>query len=1071
MKRFLPVAILFFMLCTEWVHAQVVLNEVLGSTTSTDSEFIELFNAGGTAVDISGWMIKVYESDSGSQFGTEDTNIEIPANVILPAGSFYLIGNARFESQYQIIPDQSIPDNSIENSSYTIILKDENDIRENSVFVTDGGAGDQANDAGTVITPDLSVGPDGTFLPAGFSRDTDGANTAQILDFSPDPSLASTPKYSNSKRNTDIVTVSTQTDLAEPATNGEFLLSLVDKNAPSGGVLVNYTLSGSATLGTDYLDPNGGSVLIPSGSKAATINLTIQDDNLDDPDETVIVTITSVASGFTIGNEQEGMIILDDDNVSTTLISAIQGSGSSSPLINTTVTVEAIVIGDFQGGSSVGINGFFIQEEDADADGDATTSEGIFVFDRDLNPAVVVNEQDKVLITATVNEFSGNTELNPTSITVISSGNPLPSKTSIDLPLSSPDDYEQYEGMLVTFVDELFITEFFNLDRFGEIRLAEGGRFENFTECNEPNTTNFNNYLTNLDNRSIILDDGRTGEDLFPIRLPDGSDLAPNNTIRGNDKVTDLCGALDFRFGSYRIQPTTNATLTANNPRPSAAPNVGGNIKIASINVLNYFNGDGLGGGFPAPRGATTFSDFERQSLKISKAVCKLDADIIGIQEIENDGFGANGALQTLVDDIAAECGLVYDFVDPGTPQIGTDEIAVGLIYKTTTVSEAGTAAILDTPASLFVGSGTNRAVLAQTFEVTDNTNPDFGEKITLAVNHFKSKGSSCGAGDDATDGSGNCNETRRLAAEALANWLATDPTNSQVVDQMILGDLNAYRNEDPIQLLDDKGFINTITTFTDASDFPCGGDYSFVFDGQWGSLDYALANLNLLPDVTGAASWHVNADESDALDYTTTDNDPSLFAADEFRFSDHDPVVVGLDLNTQQASGICQLTDAINETPIADDTYQAATISSKGTVQMGSNVTFQAEELIVLRAGFSAKSNFTARIAPCTPSAEEEAVVENRTVVTEMITTSDLAIYPNPIGAFGQLNLTLPYDSAVRIELIDISGKLVKTLLNQKVNQGKHQFELDFSNLKASGYYLIKMITEQEITTIKVVK
>lgn len=1071
MKYFLPVLILFS-LCWQ-SHAQVLINETLGSTTGSDSEFIELYNNGVNAVDLSNWSIKIYESDSGSFFGEEDTDILIPMNTTLESDEFYLIANAQFQTSYQVIPDLAIPDNSIENSSYTIILKDENGVRQNSIFVTDGGAGDQANDMGTVITPDLSFGPDGTFLPAGFYRTTDGGGTLGLLDFSPNPSNASTPKYTNSETGNNVVTASVVSSLSEPSGNGSIRLSLLTQAAPVGGVLVNYTLSGTATLGSDYSDTNGGSITIPSGSQTATVNLSVIDDNLNDPDETIILTITSVGSGYSIGAAEATLIILDDESGTgsgnTTLISTIQGSGSSSPLVGATVTVEAIVVGDFQGGSASGINGFFIQEEDMDADGDAATSEGVFVFDRDLSPNVDVQVGDKVRVVAMVNEFSDNTELVPSSITVLSNNNPLPSKSNIDLPLPSVDDYEAFEGMRVQFVDQLFVTEYFNLDRFGEIRLAEGGRFENFTECNEPDEVAFNNYQADLEARSITLDDGRSGQNL-PPRLPDGTILTPNNLIRGNDIVTNLCGVLDFRFGDYRVQPTAPAHLIANNPRPTTTPNVGGNITVASVNVLNYFNGDGMGGGFPTSRGARSFSDFQRQSLKISIAICELEADIIGIQEIENDGFGAKSAIQNLVDDIAAECGLNYGFVDPGTNEVGEDDIAVGLLYNTATIAEVGTAAILESPVDIFIGSGTNRAILAQTFEVIDNNNPDDGEKLTIAVNHFKSKGSACGVGDDETDGSGNCNETRRRASEALANWLATDPTNSQVADQMIIGDLNSYRKEDPIEALEDAGYTNLIPAFAAPSSFPCGGDYSFVFDGRYGSLDYALANQSLFPDVTGAANWHVNVDESDALDYRTVNaNDPSLFEADEFRFSDHDPVIVGLDLNTQTSSSICNISIAVNDDPIANGTYQATTISSKGTVQSGSTVVFQAESSIVLRPGFHAEPNFTARIGNCTNNAND---IEERTdnqLVEAVI--SSLTLSPNPVLNDGVLRVELAYDSAIQIELLDLNAKRIDTLFEGKLDKGVHQLNVQFGQLTSSGYYLIRMTTARENITLKLIK
>ncbi len=172
-------------------------------------------------------------------------------------------------------------------------------------------------------------------------------------------------------------------------------------------------------------------------------------------------------------------------------------------------------------------------------------------------------------------------------------------------------------------------------------------------------------------------------------------------------------------------------------------------------------------------------------------------------------------------------------------------------------------------------------------------------------VNHLKSKGSRCGAGDDdTTTGQGNCNVTRTLAAQALADWLATDPTDSGDPDMLIIGDLNSYAMEDPIVALETAGYTNLVKLFG-------GSDaYGYVFDGQLGYLDHALANSSLNPQVAGVAEWHINADEIPLFDYNDdarTADEASfeeesdvlpLYEPNEFRTSDHDPILIGLNLD-----------------------------------------------------------------------------------------------------------------------------------------------------------------------------
>ena len=162
-------------------------------------------------------------------------------------------------------------------------------------------------------------------------------------------------------------------------------------------------------------------------------------------------------------------------------------------------------------------------------------------------------------------------------------------------------------------------------------------------------------------------------------------------------------------------------------------------------------------------------------------------------------------------------------------------------------------------------------------------------------MNHLKSKGSDCVADGDPNlgDGQGNCNATRRSAAAAIADWLSTDPTSSGDPDFLIIGDLNAYLLEDPLTALRNAGFVNLgeAATGTDA--------YSFVFGGQSGALDHALASPSLEPQVAAVLEWHINADEPPVLDYNLeSGRDPDLFDADTpYRASDHDPLLIGLNL------------------------------------------------------------------------------------------------------------------------------------------------------------------------------
>ncbi|MCF2447034.1 ExeM/NucH family extracellular endonuclease [Dyadobacter sp. CY345] len=591
-------------------------------------------------------------------------------------------------------------------------------------------------------------------------------------------------------------------------------------------------------------------------------------------------------------------------------ISAIQGSGTTAAITGIQ-TIEGIVTRMFSG--ATGLNGFFVQEEDADSDGDATTSEGIFVYNlsTDVAGLVTPSEGDKVNLTGTVQDFVSTTSGVTTSSTQIRSLtnftnlglSTLPAVTTIKFPVANVTDLERYEGMLVDISatsGNLVVTEYFQLGRYGQVVLSATGasnqpgtdaRLDQFTQFNMPSTTGYAAYLAEIAKRKIILDDGSTRQNTDPIIFGrNGNPLSATNTLRGGDEVTNIVGILDERLEGYRIQRATGVNFIPVNERPTTPPSLAAaTLKVASANVLNYFTTlDAGSGDF---RGANNAQEFTRQKAKIIKALIGTDADVIGLMEIQNNGTTPTTALQDLINGLNADPASsgTYAFVntDPSVTgfTLSTDAITVGIIYKTDKVSLVGNAASLTTSAAF---DAVGRRPLAQTFSQNSN-----GELFTVVVNHFKSKGSSSGgAGDaDAVDGQSASNGTRSRQATDLAAWLATRPTGTTDLDYLILGDLNAYAMEDPLRILATSGYTNQLPATS----------YSYVFDGQTGSLDHALASSTLATQITGTAKWHINADEPGVLDYNTefktTGQVTSLYAPDQFRAADHDPVLVGLDL------------------------------------------------------------------------------------------------------------------------------------------------------------------------------
>ena len=747
-----------------------------------------------------------------------------------------------------------------------------------------------------------ALGANGFFL---LGNDT----AAQTYGVSPDAAIDANALQNASAT---FALIETATLTGDAVTGGEAVIdavSLVESAEVEG-------LFGSPALGPDgrFLPAGVGRVADGADTDAAEDFAILSFGN------DAAVNTPTAASGAPDDGGSGGSI---DD--APTLISAVQGSADASPLVGQTVVVEGIVTGDFQTGDADAfrdLGGFFLMEEDGDRDADAATSEGVFVSEGDGASALDVEDGDRVRVLGTVVERFGRTTIDVSEARVEAAGavaDPLTLAVSTALP--GVAGREALEAMLVTVDEPLTFSESFDYEDFQTATLSVDGPVYQYTQQNAPDADGFAAYEAAVADRLVLIDDGTDGRraDFDPILAPDGTPIADPSAFRMGTSVEDLTAIFDYGFGDFRLRLPDGVGFdldAATNPVPDGPVDVGGNYRVASFNVLNYFTtlDDGSTTDIGAdPRGAESAEELARQEAKIVEAITGLDADVVGLVEIENDFAGDGFALQTLVDAINASLGgAFYDFVDPGTEFVGGDAIAVAFIYDTRSTALVGDAAILDADAFLDpLGTGTggdgfNRAALAQSFEEIGS-----GGVFTASVNHFKSKGSLTGAPEDEDqgDGAGRNDETRTQAAEALADWLADDPTGVGDPDTLILGDLNAYARERPITALEGAGYTDLARTFE-------GDDvYSYRFSGQIGTLDYALANEALLGQVTGAETVLWNADTPVVFDYNLDDTftgpnilrptDQGLFDGESpLRASDHDPVVVGLALDADDGVG-----------------------------------------------------------------------------------------------------------------------------------------------------------------------
>lgn len=548
-----------------------------------------------------------------------------------------------------------------------------------------------------------------------------------------------------------------------------------------------------------------------------------------------------------------------------TPIVQVQGPGEASPLAGQAVTVRGVVTGDFQDDAQ--LRGFFIQQPVRDHD--PATSEGLFVF---APGATAVSEGDYVQVSGVVAEFPASdaaadrvTQIaNPSAVTVCGPG-PRIAPRLVHLPLAAATDLERFENMRVRFADKLTVTETFNLGRFGEILLSVDGRLYQANNGSDRRTPEQMALST------IVLDDGSTRQN--PAPTPHFSAPGADGVRRLGDTVRGLEGVLTQAFGAYRVHPTEPVAFRPANPRTAAPAALGGTLKVASLNVLNYFT-------TLDSRGADTAAELVRQRDKIVAALQAMDADVVGLIEIQNDGGAALADLLAALNSRLG--GPVYAALDSGIT--GTDEIRVAIIYKPASVRPLGAPRVPTDPR--FVVDGGLRPPLAQRFASRANEGG-----FWFIVNHFKSKGS-CPASGDVDLGQGCWNLARTVQAQALNDYAAGLAAASAEADVLMMGDFNAYLLEDPIATIKGAGFESL------AERLPRRERYSYVFEGQAGLLDHAFASAALRRQVTGVTVWHINADEPTVLDYNTENKPDDRYAPTPYRASDHDPVLVGLNLD-----------------------------------------------------------------------------------------------------------------------------------------------------------------------------
>lgn len=853
--------------------ADVVISQIYGGNGNVyQSDYVELFNRSSSTIDVTGWSLQ-YASATGT--GHFSANGVTTLSGQLQPGQYLLVKLATASNGSVLPAAEATGTSNLAAASGKLVL-------------VNTSTGLACNGAGTACTPaqraqivdlvgygtanfsegaaaPVASSTTALFRANGGCTDTD-QNNVDFTTGAPSPRNGSSPMSPcggvPAPVNAPIATTCPPL-LLQQGTAGSVLLTATDADSRvTGATLASGAVAG-ISLGT--ITPaggDGGTASVPlqaSGALAAgTYPLSVRFTNDEAQSANCAVDVTVTAG------------------LATVPIGAIQGNGAVSPRVGDSVSTGGVV-------TAVTNNGFFLQ--DPVGDGDPATSDGLYVFTSSA-PTVTVGQ--RISLKGTVAEFNGQTQLTgASSITVLASGEALPQPVDVSLPESVNGELERYEGMLVRIVSPMTVAQNYFLGRYGQLTLSAHGRIEKATNRYRPGSPEAIALADENQRRLLVLDDRSSRQNPNPVPY-----LGAGSTVRGGDTVNgSLVGVLDhgaINAGSppaidYRLHPVEPVSFTRSNPRTTNPAEVGGNLKVASFNVLNYFNGDGAGGGFPTSRGASDTAEFQRQRDKIVNAVKALNADVVGLMEIENDGDGSRSAIQDLVNGLNAAMGAnTYAAVPDPVSGTGTDEIKVAMIYKPSRVSRVG-ASVSDPDAV------NSRPPLAQTF-ATPN-----GEKFSVIVNHFKSKscGDATGADMDQKDGQGCYNDRRIKQATRLAAFIGQIQSNAGDQDVLVIGDLNAYGKEDPVHTLAGLGMIDQLAAREVSP-------YSYVFDGETGYLDHALTSASLNTQVAGVGHWHINADEPSFLDYNLEFKPQDLYTSAPWRSSDHDPVIIGLQLVKQ---------------------------------------------------------------------------------------------------------------------------------------------------------------------------
>ena len=697
-------------------------------------------------------------------------------------------------------------------------------------------------------------------------------------------------------------------------------------------------------------------------------------------------TLLSLAVGLALAAPgAHAAFVCPSDPAQLTPIPTIQGTGSGSQFATDTVTDKnGNVTGKISPGTFMvrGVvttlgqsltKGFYLT--DPAGDGNPATSDGIFVYLNDSKLATnypALKPGAEVCLEAKVEEYYGGTQLKPTfeankaRLQVTAQGLTVPTSVlQVNEGETLAQALNRHEGMRVRLdsSSDLHLTRNYGFDYKvyrNNVELSHKAPLLKPTQLHVASSPAAVALAAkNGSNRLVVESDYKAPDGVLPW-FP-GWD-ADQGYLRIGDQLTGLEGVIVYNKDAFRLVVPSDVTLSTgtllrtpeDDRQPAPARATGSDLRIGSFNVLNYFTShSSIGGALNVlckdqadadnakgcNRGAKSQADFEKQRTKIVNAITEMDADLLGLMEMENNGFDSHSAISDLVQALNAqqkEAGKQYAFVTlpkallQGEHYFGGDAIMVAMIYRPAKLAPQGDANVITLPVQKYLDAkgvekqASQRDSLVQTFTVGGSKDP-----LTLVVNHLKSKGSGCLEnldGKEPADLQGKCTEFRVSAAKVLGEAVSKLP--GQV---LLVGDFNSYAREDAIRVLTDyvptdgqRKIVSASQTFLGDQLFEQTGSevaksyglvdmnvkfnkekaISYSYEAELGTLDYALANPALAGKVIAVADWHINSFESNLFEYGRDFTGDMIKSDNPFSASDHDPIIVDLKLKEESNGG-----------------------------------------------------------------------------------------------------------------------------------------------------------------------